>query len=239
MRSRKAAAVADRVVAAEALAAGVTTLTPSYLDDPRYEPLVASIVDRLQSEAATWDHEFPDGNTGEIMGVDDAARVVARWLVRAALIGRTDLDLTAAIEAGQLAGVNAGCRCAMAMTVCLDCASEAAVRAAAPVIERAVRERDGKIPPREVMDALLDAVRDFREAIAEPLAPDHEVQTWPLCAPEQEFGGGVWCADEDCPLMAENSEIGDFRECDFTLAQLHEAIAGHIAARREREAPDA
>lgn len=53
----------------------------------------------------------------------------------------SEIDLTAAVGAGQLAGVNAGCRCAMAMTVCLDCASEAAVRAAAPVIERAVRER--------------------------------------------------------------------------------------------------
>lgn len=126
--------MADRVVAAEALAAGVTTLTPSYLDDPRYEPLVASIVDRLQSEAATWDHEFPDGNTGEIMGVDDAARVVARWLVRAALIGRTDLDLTAAVEVAARAITerfgelwNAGSPLRFA---------EAAVRAAAPVIER-------------------------------------------------------------------------------------------------------
>lgn len=142
----------------------------------------------------------------------------------------SEIDLTEAIEAAEAAfGFSGPTRAGIAP----------AVRAAAPVIERAVRERDGKIPPREVMDALLDAVRDFREAIAEPLAPDHEVQTWPLCAPEQEFGGGVWCADEDCPLMAENSEIGDFRECDFTLAQLHEAIAEHIAARREREAPDA
>lgn len=93
--------------------------------------------------------------------------------------------------------------------------------------------------PPEVVRALLDAIRDFRDALAGPPAPDHEVQTWPICTPEQEFGGGVWCADDDCPLDAENSEIGDFREGTFTLAELHTAIGHHIAARRERESPDA
>ena len=35
---------------------------------------------------------------------------------------------------------------------------------------------------------------------------------------------------------AENSEIGDFREgATFTLAELREAVAAHISARRDRE----
>lgn len=94
-------------------------------------------------------------------------------------------------------------------------------------------------PPEYVIRTLLAAVSEFRAALAPPLAPDHEVQNWPLCTPEQEYGGGVWCADKDCPLMAENSEIGEFREGTFTLAELHEAVAEHIAARRDREDPDA
>lgn len=92
------------------------------------------------------------------------------------------------------------------------------------------------IPPQqEVTRALLDAVREFRAAIVGPPAPDAEIQTWPTCTPDGDFVGGVWCADPDCPLDAENSEIGDFRETTFTLAELHEAIGHHIANRRERE----
>jgi len=73
--------------------------------------------------------------------------------------------------------------------------------------------------------------------LAEPLAPDHEVREWPLMADPD--GGGVWCADDDCPLMAENSEIGNFRDgATFTLTELHEAIALHISARRDREDED-
>ncbi len=55
------------------------------------------------------------------------------------------------------------------------------------------------------------------------------VWTWPICTPEGDFAGGVWCADLGCPLQAENSEIGDFQTRTFTLAELHVAIAEHIA----------
>jgi hypothetical protein len=99
-----------------------------------------------------------------------------------------------------------------------------------------------QIPPEDVTRALLDTLKAFRDATAEPWAPEQEVQTWPICTPEQEYGGGVWCADEECPLDCENSEIGDFRDGVFTLAELHEAIGEHIAKRRERESwevPDA
>ena len=95
-----------------------------------------------------------------------------------------------------------------------------------------------EIPPQEVTRALLDAVKEFRAAIVGPPAPDEEIQTWPICTPEGDFAGGVWCADPDCSLQAENSEIGDFREGTFTLAKLHEAIGIHIWNRREREADD-
>ena len=88
--------------------------------------------------------------------------------------------------------------------------------------------------PEEVRIA-LGRVRDFvTEKLAEPLAPDHEVRQWPLMTDPEE--GGVWCADESCPLDCENSEIGEFRDgVEFTLDELHDAIAQHIAARRERE----
>lgn len=85
----------------------------------------------------------------------------------------------------------------------------------------------------ELSRALLDTLREIREHLAGPLAPDAEVRSWPLWV-----GGdwpGIWCGDEDCPLMAESSEIGDFREGTFTLDELHEAIAVHISARRDRE----
>ncbi len=93
------------------------------------------------------------------------------------------------------------------------------------------------IPPEEVTRALLDAIHEFRAAVVGPPAPDNEIQTWPICTPEGDFAGGVWCADENCPLQAENSEIGNFRDIDtvFTLAELHGAIADHIATRREYE----
>jgi hypothetical protein len=88
---------------------------------------------------------------------------------------------------------------------------------------------------QELTRALLDLIHDIRDHLAGPPAPDAEVRSWPLCAPEHEFGGGIWCADDDCPLQAESSEIGYFREGTFTLDQLHEAIGFHIAARREWE----
>lgn len=89
---------------------------------------------------------------------------------------------------------------------------------------------------RGLTDPLLKAVRDIREYLAGPPAPDAEIRSWPLCTPEDEFSGGVWCADDDCPLDCEASEIGEFRDGTFTLDQLHAAIGEHIARRREREA---
>ena len=82
------------------------------------------------------------------------------------------------------------------------------------------------IPSQEVTRALLDAVKEFRVAIVGPPVPDEEIQTWPICTPEGDFAGGVWCADLDCPLQAENSEIGDFREGTFTLANSTKQSAG-------------
>ena len=92
--------------------------------------------------------------------------------------------------------------------------------------------------PQELRTAAVQVMRFVIDKLSEPLAPDHEVRTWPLMTDLE--GGGVWCADEDCPLMAESSEIGDFRDgATFTLAELHEAIAAHISARRDREADEA
>lgn len=88
--------------------------------------------------------------------------------------------------------------------------------------------------PQELRIAVRQVQRFVAEKLAEPLAPDHEVREWPLMTDPEE--GGVWCADESCPLDCENSEIGEFRDgVTFTLNELHEAIAAHIAARRERE----
>lgn len=91
---------------------------------------------------------------------------------------------------------------------------------------------------REIQAALLDTIRDIGRYLAPPPAPDDEVRSWPLWAAEGPDAGGIWCGDEDCPLEAENSEIGDFRSGTFTLDDLHEAISWHIAARREREEDD-
>ena len=83
----------------------------------------------------------------------------------------------------------------------------------------------------ELSDVLVKAWWDLRTHLNPP-APDDEIRAWPLYAGDD----GVWCGDVDCPLGAESSEIGDFRENTFTLAELHEAIGEHIARRREREA---
>lgn len=94
---------------------------------------------------------------------------------------------------------------------------------------------------RELQSAMFKSIREIGAYLAGPVAPDAEVQSWPLLTGGDEEGG-IWCGDGDCPLMAENSEIGDFRHpwdndghTIFTMAQLHEAVADHIAARRERE----
>lgn len=88
---------------------------------------------------------------------------------------------------------------------------------------------------REIQAALMSTIRDIGRYLAPPPAPDAEVRSWPLWAGDGPDAGGIWCGDEDCPLQAENSEIGDFREGTFTLDDLHEAIGWHIASRRERE----
>jgi len=77
---------------------------------------------------------------------------------------------------------------------------------------------------------------DLRDYLDEPLAPEDEIDSWPLWVTD-DFGG-VWCGDRDCPLKAENSEIGNFRGRGFTFAELRQAIGDHIAHRREREADD-
>lgn len=111
--------------------------------------------------------------------------------------------------------------------------AEVAVNVAAPILEGILR---AELPaPVEVIRELFATLRAFRETIAGPPAPDEEVRSWPLATPEQEFGGGVWCGDDNCPLQAEGSEIGDFRERTFTLAELHVAVGHHISARRDRE----
>lgn len=88
---------------------------------------------------------------------------------------------------------------------------------------------------RDLAASMLHAVRVIGEHLAGPPAPDAEVRSWPICTPENDFTGGVWCADPDCPLDCEASEIGDFREGTFTLDEMHAAIGEHIARRRERE----
>lgn len=94
-------------------------------------------------------------------------------------------------------------------------------------------------PTPEELRVALSQVKEFVfDQLAQPPAPDHEVQSWPLMIDPE---GGIWCADETCPLDCENSEIGEFRSWDddtnivFTLSELHAAVAEHIAARRERE----
>lgn len=85
---------------------------------------------------------------------------------------------------------------------------------------------------KELQVAMLKAIREIQEYIASHQAPDAEVRTWPLFADGE---SGIWCGDANCPLEAENSEIGDFREGSFTADELLDAIAQHIDNRRERE----
>lgn len=59
----------------------------------------------------------------------------------------------------------------------------------------------------------------------------YEVDEYPLCTPEGDFTGGVWCADDACPCAAENSEIGEFREGEFTVTELRHAISDHLIKR--------
>jgi hypothetical protein len=87
---------------------------------------------------------------------------------------------------------------------------------------------------KEIQTAALRAVRDIQAYLAGPPAPDEEIRSWPLWAGID----GIWCADASCPLLAENSEIGEFRVDEFTLDELHEAIGHHIAAQHARESDE-
>jgi hypothetical protein len=92
-----------------------------------------------------------------------------------------------------------------------------------------------EIPNADVTRALLDAIHDFRNAIAGPIAPDEQIRKWPL------WGNvyGIFCGDAECPLMAENSEILMLDDAAFDLDQLHAAIGEHIAHRADRQADEA
>jgi hypothetical protein len=102
------------------------------------------------------------------------------------------------------------------------------------------------------MRAMLDAVKDLRTALTPPAAPDEQVRTWRLYSGEEY--GGIYCAEPDCGCMGHGSEIllggypddgcGNCAQCRdatgrFTLTQLHEAVAEHIAYRAERRAEEA
>jgi hypothetical protein len=99
--------------------------------------------------------------------------------------------------------------------------------------------------PEQISRALLDAVKEFRAFMAGPVAPDAEVRAWKLYS-GMEYGG-VYCAQDGCGCEAEGSEIihgawGDEPEGEeptFTLDELHEAIAEHIAHRAEMRAEEA
>lgn len=90
----------------------------------------------------------------------------------------------------------------------------------------------------EVQHALLGALSEFRDVLAGPPAPDEQVQTWKIATPDGEWTGGVWCAEPDCGCSAENSEIGYFRESEFTLRNLHLAIGEHIERSVQRRAEE-
>jgi hypothetical protein len=104
---------------------------------------------------------------------------------------------------------------------------------------------DGPYVPRDIARALLDAVRVLGKFAAGPLAPDAEVRAWKLYTGAEY--GGVYCAQPRCGCAAENSEIihgayGDEPEGEeptYTLDELHEAIAEHIAHRAELRAEEA
>lgn len=66
---------------------------------------------------------------------------------------------------------------------------------------------------------------------SDPVISEEEINAWPLWSVDD----AVWCGDRHCPLDAENSEIGEFRDREFNLVDLREAVMEHIAIRRERE----
>lgn len=106
--------------------------------------------------------------------------------------------------------------------------------------ERPLREKTLNVKTR--VSAMLHtiyaeagaALWDLRDYLDEPLAPEDEIESWPLWASED--CGGIWCGDDECPLGAESSQIGSFAGGSFTLVELRQAVGEHIAKRREREA---
>ena len=85
---------------------------------------------------------------------------------------------------------------------------------------------------KRIAEELSQLGKSIREYLTEPLAPDHEVLGWPLMI---DAYGGVFCADAECPLQAENSEIGEFEGREFTITELKDAVAEHIWHRKWRE----
>ena len=97
----------------------------------------------------------------------------------------------------------------------------------------------------------IDFSQLFKDVISE-LAPEEQrlvmaARTWPLFISQYDVNEPIviYCADDDCPLDAENSEIlrldtinDDVAEVDggsTTLKDLEAAIVGHIEKVRERE----
>lgn len=113
----------------------------------------------------------------------------------------------------------------------------------------ALREQNRLITMPVVRD-LLDAIRRLVDAMRPPEVPDRQVREWRLYT-GWEYGG-VYCAEDDCGCLAEASEIipggwpADTEdesvaadEGRFTIAQLHEAVAGHIEHRAAIKAEEA
>lgn len=78
----------------------------------------------------------------------------------------------------------------------------------------------------KVFRFVADAIRKAN------LPPEDEVKTWPLGISEW---GDIYCADSDCPLRVEDSIIAEYEGYTFTLEELYEAIADHIARRKLKE----
>lgn len=79
---------------------------------------------------------------------------------------------------------------------------------------------------------VYQSVAQLRDRVIGPPAPDEEIRKWPLWADEY---GGIYCGDPECPLMAERSLVLGLDPPEFTLDELYDAIARHIAERREWE----
>lgn len=94
---------------------------------------------------------------------------------------------------------------------------------------------------RLLLEQMVTDLRSTLRSVLDRLAilsldtADERIQTWPLWVNDDNDAtdtAGVWCG-QDCPPQAENSQI--LEGGDFTLRDLHRAIAEHIAGTgRER-----